>query len=143
MPNVSAIYVREDKGITIRNFPVKDGKVHVSETFKPKFKITDFYPEVAPEKGRFGFLKFWKKSGFTGRHFLFLREGLNQAIPMKGLEFSKYWSKKESKKVIAKYVAESLESQKPFTNWQVIGLIIPLCILAVFSIINFVKIIGV
>lgn len=54
----------------------------------------------------------------------------------KGKIISSLWTKKEKVKFIAKVIAKSKAAQKPFSNWQVIALLVGLGIIAVLQLLS-------
>lgn len=129
MPNVDCIVFYERKGVEVKSLPVEDNKVKITDSWQPSFSLSDFIPEIV-NKSRW---EFWRRS--TGRQFLVLREGVNKAIEPTGIKFDEHWGEDEAKKAIAKFITQALETQKPFSNWQVIGIMASIGVLAVLQII--------
>lgn len=119
MAKVNCVIIWDRKALEIKACSIsEDNHVNVTDSWQPTFALSDFIPETVTRK-RF---QLWKRN--KGRQFLILKEGIENAIDPKSGKFDDHWTPKEAKKLIAKAVAKSAVTQKPFTNWQLIPILL-------------------
>lgn len=122
MPSVNCFVIWKHKAVQVKDYPIEDGRVKVSKEWQPSFGLDDFIPEKKDRK----FYQFWKSD--MGRNMLILKEDYPKALKPTSTLFDENWTKKEAKSHVAKEVSKAHETQKPFSNWQLMFVLIPLMI---------------
>lgn len=119
MQKVSCVVLWKTKSLQVKSYPVEDGRVKISKSWNPTFGFEDFITEKK-DKSRFAI---WKSD--RGRDMLLLKEDLPHALKPTSTLFDENWTPKEAKEHVAKEVSKAHETQKPFSNWQLIFVLIP------------------
>ena len=122
MPKVSCFVIWKHKAVQVKDYSIKDGRVQVSDSWQPNFGLDDFIPEKK-DKSRFAF---WKSD--MGRNMLILKEDYPHALKPTSTLFDENWTKEEAKSHVAKEVSKAHETQKPFSNLQIVFMLIPIMI---------------
>lgn len=115
---VNCIILWKTKRIEFARKEVDGNRIKVSDTWKPEFEPSNFIPQTIHKR----WFEFWKKE--RQAQYLILVEDYEKAIVPGSGKFDDYWTKKEAMKHVAKQVSQSRDQQKPFTNWQIVFLII-------------------
>jgi len=103
----------------------------------------DWSPSFTPGKSVFSERvpkwKFWRKE----RRIIIISDEAMKAFELevkgpgkKGKIVSSLWTLKEKTKFIAKVIAKSKAAQKPYSNWQVIAILVGLAIIAVLQLLT-------
>ena len=120
MPKVSCVVIWKHKAIQFGDFPVEDGRVKINGHWKPQFGIDNFITERKEKR----WFEFWKSG--KGKDYLLLKEDLDHALKPTSTKFDENWSLKEAKTHVAKEVSKAHEMGKPFSNWQLVIVLIPI-----------------